>query len=140
MLKTVESFEQQMQKAGLKYYDLRELDEGKMACKCGVSGLNTRYDVTYVFDADEKHIGVRVFQLLKVPIDRQSQVLDLMNTLNSQFRWVKFAMDKESDVSIQADAIVNENTGGAISVELLIRIMKIVDEAYPQFMRIIWGG
>ena len=140
MLKTVESFEQEMQKANLKYHGLRDLEDGRTVCICGVSGLNTRYDVTVIFDADERHIALRVFQLLKVPIDRMGQILELMNALNHQFRWIKFTVDQDNDVSLQADAIVDSHTCGTVSVELLVRIMKIIDEAYPQFMKVIWAG
>ena len=141
MLKTAQQFLDALQRANLKWKDSRDMDDGNSLVVCGVSGKNNaRYDVLFIFDANGESAAVRVFKLItSCPEDKTLKMLDAINDLNNKYRWVKFCLDKDQDVSVQVDAYVNGDTDGMICVKLLLRIMKIIDESYPTFMHILWG-
>ena len=141
MLKTAQQFLDALQRANLKWKDSRDMDDGNSLVVCGVSGKNNaRYDVLFIFDANGESAAVRVFKLItSCPEDKTLKMLDAINDLNNKYRWVKFCLDKDQDVSVQMDAYVNGDTDGMICVKLLLRIMKIIDESYPTFMHILWA-
>ena len=65
--------------------------------------------------------------------------LAVCNDLNLQFRWVKFFLDKDKDVVATLDAMLDDNSSGAECVSLLMRIVNIVDDAYPQIAKARWA-
>ena len=139
MIGTVIGFEEEMKRVGFRYRQPEELSDGKVVVTCGIEGVCARYDVYFFFDPDEHAVSIRIFNLLKAPIDRMPQVMDLINTLNGEYRWIKFFKDADCKVNVQADAIISPETSGKIAFEILARSMKIIDEIYPRFMKAIWA-
>ena len=139
MLNTAMRFMSACDSAGLKYRESRDLDDGGSLVVCGVNGKNNaRYDVLFVFDKDGHSVSLRVFGLLTFPEEKWAAMLDAANELNGTYRWLKF-FTKEDRVNVQCDAVISDDTSGKVCVELLVRTMRIVDEAYPRFMRVLWG-
>ena len=139
MLNTAMRFMSACDSAGLKYRESRDLDDGGSLVVCGVNGKNNaRYDVLFVFDKDGHSVSLRVFGLLTFPEEKWAAMLDAANELNGTYRWLKF-FTKEDRVNVQCDAVISDDTSGKVCVELLVRTMRIVDEAYPSFMRVLWG-
>ena len=66
---------------------------------------------------------------------KEAAGLALCNNLNSHFRWVKFYLTEESDVTALIDGMANTETCGEEIYRLLMLIVGIVDEAYPEIMR-----
>lgn len=60
--------------------------------------------------------------------------------MNAGYRWVKFFINKEENVNVQTDAVISSENSGKITVELMTRSFRIIDESYPRFMHVIWGG
>ena len=139
MLENAERFVTEMTKVGLKYREPQDLPNGSTAIACGINGRCNVYEVVFFFDADGHSMSVRVFNLVKVPVDRQLPVIELLNSLNAQYRWIKFYVNPQNDVNIQADAIISSETSGPIAVELLFRIIKIIDDTYPRIMKAVWS-
>ena len=139
MLNTAMRFMSECDSAGLKYREGRDLDDGGSLVVCGVNGKNNaRYDVLYIFDKDGHNVSLRVFGLVIFPEAKWAGMLDAVNEVNGTYRWLKF-FTKDDRVNVQCDAIINDDTSGKICVELLVRTMKIVDDVYPRFMRVLWG-
>ncbi len=139
MLNTAMRFMSECDSAGLKYRESRDLDDGGSLVICGVSGKNNaRYDVLFIFDKDGHSVSLRVFGLVTFPEEKWAGMLDAVNGVNGTYRWLKF-FTKEDRVNVQCDAIVSDETSGKVCVELLVRTMRIVDEAYPRFMHVLWG-
>ena len=139
MMNSVVQFEEEMKRVGFKYRQPEELSDGKVVISCGIEGVCARYDVFFFFDPDEHSVSIRIFNLLKVPIDKMSQIMEMNNSLNGHYRWIKFFTDDDSKVNVQADAIISPETSGKIAVEIMARAMKIIDEIYPRFMKAIWA-
>ena len=139
MLKTAESLINELNRLQMKYKEAHDLDDGKSHIACGVTGKTTQVDYHFIFDQDCHSVTMRAFKLFVAPVDRQLPILELMNRFNRDYRWVKFAMDSENWVNLQADAIVNETTSGPICLELMLRAVKIIDDTYPVFMHEVWA-
>ena len=61
--------------------------------------------------------------------------LALCNDLNSRYRWVKFYLTDNCDISVIIEGIVEPETCGSEVYRLLMLIVGIIDEAYPDIMR-----
>jgi len=139
MLDTAANFIEELKRINWKYREPQQLDNGKVAVSCGINGKSSHYDMHFFFDEDNHSVCIRVFQLLRVPIDKKFQVMELINQLNSNYRWVKFYTNADDDVNVQTDAIINAENSGKITVELMARTYRVIDEIYPKFMHAIWS-
>ncbi len=139
MLETAEKFIAELEKNEWKYKDARDLDDGKTHVGCGVTGKTTQVDFHLFFDQDSHSVSIRAFKLFIVPIDKKLAVMNQMNAINAEYRWVKFFVDGDAWMNLQTDALINAETAGPVCLELIMRAINIVDEAYPKFMHEIWA-
>ena len=111
---------------------------GMSMVKAGVSGKQTTYSIHFISSDDDNDVASRVMTFVKTPEEKRPQVLEAINECNRKFRFLKFVIDKDNDVNVEADIPLRVTNVGPVAVELTIRIMKILDEAYPIFMKCIW--
>ena len=126
-----------MDEKGIKYRDRNET-----VVSVGYSADNMKsVDVIVEFDKEGKNlVTFHSWSIGKFADDaKYSRALVVCNEMNKKFRWVKFYLDNDRDVTVQADAIVDIETVGRECAELVSRIVNISDEAYPEFMRVLWG-
>ena len=71
--------------------------------------------------------------------DKYAQALVACNTCNSTYRWVKFYINDKNDICVRSDAILDENTCGAECIEIVMRMVGIIDDTYPVFMKARWA-
>ncbi|MBE5807130.1 MAG: hypothetical protein E7317_02185 [Clostridiales bacterium] len=140
MLDTAIAFMAECDRAQIKYHNTREIDNGSSLVVCGFTGKqNNRYDVAVIFDANEKSAGLRIFKLAVASEEKREEVLKAINDINNTFRWTKFTLHDDGDINVEIDALINQETVGRVMVELMLRMAKIVDDAYPQLMHALWG-
>ena len=60
-------------------------------------------------------------------------------TCNAKYRWVKFYIDDDNDICVRSDAILDEGTCGEECREIILRMIGIIDESYPVFMKARWA-
>ncbi len=65
--------------------------------------------------------------------------LFLCNQLNNKYRYVKFHIDEEKDVIVRGDCHMNPATAPQDCMEMVNLLASLVDDSYPEFMRILWG-
>jgi len=93
----------------------------------------------FIFGKEGRDVAIRCFSVAKVPDDRVARAHETCSKLNAQFRWVKFYVDSDNEVTAEDDAIIEPSTLGAECFGLMLRCIEIVDNAYPEIMRVIWG-
>ena len=59
--------------------------------------------------------------------------------MNAQYRWVKFYIDGDQDIACQSDALVDIESVGSECLQMVERMVGIMDEAYPEFMKAFWA-
>lgn len=92
----------------------------------------------FVFGNDGKDVAIRIFSVAKVPKDKLFKFYFVCSELNSKFRWVKFYVDDDGELTVAHDAVIDPYTIATECFELLMRICHIIDQAYPLLMKILW--
>ena len=95
-------------------------------------------DIAFFSSDDDNDVSVRVVAILRAPENRLGQALVAINECNNRFRFVKFVLDKDRDINLEFDMPLRTTNPGDVAVEMLIRIMKILDDAYPVLARAIF--
>lgn len=93
----------------------------------------------FIFGDDGRDVAIRVFTIAKVPKDKALQVLAVCSVLNAEYRWVKFYLDTDWEVTAAMDAVIDPYTTGEECYELLMQMTQIVDKSYPEIMEALWG-
>lgn len=90
-------------------------------------------------DEDGNSINVKSFSVAKVPENKLMDMYVCLNDLNNQYRWVKFYVDSDNEVTVSGDAIVDEASAGEECLEIVIRYIGIIDDVYPNIMKTLWA-
>lgn len=92
------------------------------------------------FDDDGKGLVTFLsFSLGEFPQSQYAKALVTCNSINCKYRWVKFYISDDYRITVSADAIIDEETCGDECMEYVIRMIRIIDEVYPEFMRARWA-
>ena len=97
------------------------------------------YKIRFINRDDDADTSVRVFSLVSVEDSHRASVMEALNTLNNKYRYIKFVLDDDNDVNLEYDYPLNCPNPAASAEELVIRIVKMVDDSYPEIMRAIWS-
>lgn len=134
------SFANAMDARGLKYDRITDFE--RPFFKVNFGGGDFAFNhlcINIVFDSDGESAQFVTGAVVSVPTEKTAQMLLAINKNNCNFRWVKFYLDKDNDVICEADAILDASGGGKECVEVVMRMASIVDDAYGDYMRAIWG-
>lgn len=92
------------------------------------------------FFSEECHdVSIHVFSIVKVASNKLIQAYKLCSELNAKWRWVKFYVDEDNELTAETDAVIEPNTAGRECGELLLRCVDIVKDSYPNIMALVWG-
>lgn len=89
------------------------------------------YSIRFISFSNENDVSVRVLALLNVPEEKRDAFAVLLNKLNDDYRFVRFACDEDGDVNIAYDFLVDSNPACGAQ-EIVTRMQAIVQETYPQ--------
>ena len=98
------------------------------------------YSMEYVyFDKDNDPIVQFKCWTIETFKGMEAKGIIACNEMNSHYRWIKFYLDKDSDIITDCDAYIDAATCGEECMKLVRRMVNITDEAYPTFARYKWG-
>ena len=134
MLKCAELFKNLLDEKEF-HYDYREFDDGKVSIDFPYSGKVARC----IFGGDEgEYLSIYIIYE-SVPENKLAEAVFACNSLNSEYKWVKFYVDDDKDLMLQDDAILSLDNAADESMELLIRIFNIANEAKATLMKAIYA-
>ena len=139
MLKTTELFINELEEHELTYEPVRVLEDGDEMVQLGAKLDNTFVQLIIFFDADEDAVAIRCFDLVRVSEEQYPKALMSCNALNDRMRWVKFCIDKERNVQAEVDAVIDDINAGKVTMNLVLRMASIIDDAYPVINKTIWS-
>lgn len=139
MLKTTELFINELEEHELTYEPVRVLEDGDEMVQLGAKLDNTFVQLIIFFDADEDAVAIRCFDLVRVSEEQYPKALMSCNALNDRMRWVKFCIDKERNVQAEEDAVIDDTNAGKVTMNLVLRMASIIDDAYPVINKAIWS-
>ena len=99
--------------------------QGKV-CKFVFSGTSTYYMSIYLV-------------LERAPEDKNADAIFVCNDLNCRYKWATFYVDGDRDIVVHDDAILTVESAAEEAFELLLRILKISEDAKPTIMRVIYA-
>lgn len=139
--KATKLIKEEMERQGLKY-SIEEFEDGSTLWVRFTINNGPSLQVKFISLDDKNDVAIRLFRIVEnVEESKVEEMLKAVNECNCEYRYLKFILDDECDVNIEYDlALRAEDTSvGAEACEILVRIVKIVDEVYPKFMKIIWS-
>ena len=138
MFKATAEIKKVFDKKGIKY---RLVDKDEISyVEAGIRGENfSSVDVCFFSRDNDNDVSVRVMQICKVQKDKLGKMLVAINQCNNKFRYVKFVMDNDYDINLEYDMPLKNTDVGEIAMEMLVRIMKIMEEAYPILMKAMYA-
>ena len=125
----------------LDYHDINYEDRGEDEVLFRYAGDNfQRLKILVSFDPyGEGMVQLSTWDIVHFPEDKFDKGLIVCNELNAQYRWVKFYIDSDNDVLASIDAYIDQETVGEECYNLIGKIVKIIDIAYPELMKALWG-
>lgn len=141
--KATKLIKEEMERQGLKY-SIEEFEDGSGSTLLVRFTINNgpSLRVKFISLDDKNDVAIRLFRIVEnVAESKINEMLKAVNECNCEYRYLKFILDEEHDVNIEYDlALRAEDTSiGTEACEILVRIVRIVDEVYPKFMKIIWS-
>ncbi len=122
----------------LKYTTSESEKSSRVVAK--FNGDNAKHiEVRFISTDDDNDVAVRCFQIVSANADKAAKMKDAINELNNKYRYIKFIIDEDYDVNAEYDLPVRSENVGPMCVEIFIRFMNIIDEAYPKLMQAMWA-
>lgn len=99
------------------------------------------FSVVFLITSEENDVSVRVPHFVRFKEQEYAEMLRVANQVNDRYRFCKFTVNKEAEaVTMEYDFPENTEQIGPAAHEIFQRTMQIAEEAYPEFMRAIWGS
>ena len=132
-----EAFVSYLEKEKLKYEDI---DERALRMSWNVGNIASGLEILVIFDKENRNaVHFMSSGFCKVPEDKIDTMLRACNEANERYRWFKFYIDKKRDIYAEADAILDMANVSEECIELVARMVNIVDDVYPTFMKVIYA-
>ena len=132
MSKYKDDFISTLETEGLKY---RELDDRVVEIRFGGDNLSTIRILVFFSKDGAGYAQLAGMEICSFKDNELAAGLITCNEMNQKYRWVKFYLDKDQDLTVSADAILDINSAGKECLELVLRLVHIIDESYVDFMR-----
>ena len=140
MSKCADLFKAHLDEKKIKYTYFEATGEQNETIKISTRGKNASSISLFFFvDKDGHSLNIKSFEIAKVPEGKLAEMYALLNQLNHEYRWAKFYLDEDNDVTCEGDAILCEANAAEECFELLICFVDIIDVVYPELMKVIWG-
>lgn len=98
------------------------------------------YRIRYISEDEDNDVSVRVYGLINLKDQEYcDKIIPVLNKINNKFRYVKFFLDKDGDVNVTYDYPLDNSNPAGSAFEMMVRFVKIINEAYPMMMRAMWG-
>ena len=96
--------------------------------------------VHFISSDDENDVSVRIPHFVRFKDKERRDVLRVANEMNNKFRFCKFSVNLETEaVTLEYDFPEQDDNVAEGAVEIFRRMLQIAEEAFPEFMKAIWG-
>lgn len=128
---------------GLKYSTDESKDGSLSWIRLGWNGKDGAPDFAVLVTAEsEKIVKIRVISFYKFKEDKLGEAYILVNKLNGDYRFCKFWIDDDNELSCQDDlptAVIDAGLAGKYCAEVVRRFASILNDVYPEIMKVVWG-
>ena len=132
-----EAFVDYLKKEELKFLDI---DERAIRISWDAENIAPGVDILVIFDKENRNAAhFMCGGFCKAPENKMDVMLKVCNEANKQYRWIKFYINDSQEVMAEDDAVLDMASVGEECIELVARMVRVVDEAYPKFMKAIYA-
>ncbi len=97
-------------------------------------------EIFFQFDETDTHVHLEGINFIKVTEDKYDAIYKILNECNDKYTHVKFVLDTEDgQICARDDDVIQLDSCGEECFELMIRMVKVVEDAYPKFMKAMWA-
>ena len=101
---------------------------------------NGTIEIYFQFDESDTHVHLEGVDFVKVPEEKYDDMYKLLNECNDTYSHIKFVLDTEhGQINARDDDVVQLDSCGEECYELMIRMLSVVEDALPKFMKAIWA-
>lgn len=124
--------------AGLKC-SVQEVDSLSFV-ETGFTAENCTFKLFFISTDDDNDVKAVTEDFAKYPESKLQSGYKMMNELSQTYKYFKFTIDDKGAVRARFDFPVSLSTEavGKVAVEIALRCMSVVDDAYPKIMKSIW--
>ena len=83
---------------------------------------------SFFFDEDGESVSLKVFSIAQFDKSELPDAYEFCNKMNNDWRWFRFYVDGDDEVTADMDAIISTATCGKECLEILQRAVRIVDK------------
>ena len=126
-----------------KGYKYSTVDEEDNIVRLIFTGASVEKNIFVDFDEELDSNGVACVHFVaqdfaKCSSDNVAAVIDKLNDLNRNYRWVKFWLDKrDNTISADADAMVFSGTAGEECLNFVLRVVRVVEAGYKDMRDLV---
>lgn len=136
MRKTTIAFTDYLEQQGYKFNSIDGGDEYDVVLtEWSAEKMRSISVKMFLSDSD---LVAKVFSIAKVSDEKRSFVLEKINELHNQWRWINFYIDDDNEITAQIDAIFCESNAAEVCDEILTKIINITDNCYPELVKVLW--
>ena len=121
-------------------FDFEERDSGSTVFNLNQkldNGVNIR--VFGSFNKDNTMVSLYGLDFIpSIPPDKKGKICEVLNDLNDKYTFFKYVLS-DNQIEVQVFNSFDNNFKSEIVMDLLIAIMRNVEEEYPNLMRAIWA-
>lgn len=141
MLSSTQQFIALLDSKGTKYSVGEPTSSGKDTMTVSYGGDNMpTIRCQFFFDTDCNGVAIRVFDIVKFTESKLAAMYPVVNSLNEKYRFAKFCIDTDDNTAqAEIDASFRSSDAGEICRELMLRMVSICDDAYPELMKALWA-
>ena len=104
--------------------------------KVSINLTDTSITEIFYFSEDNEDASIRVWNFIDFAPSDYNNVLEAVNSLNAQYRWVRFYIDKsDNSVTCAIDVEYSVANTGEVTFRLMRHMMNICDYAYSELSR-----
>lgn len=99
-------------------------------------------EVHFVSSDDSNCVLVYLFRYISnTSKEKRNGLLELINEFNNEYRFIRFILDSDGDINIEADISgrADDSCVGAEAFDIFYQIYKAANECYPKFMKYLWA-
>lgn len=138
IFKATKEIEEKLKAADLKC-NVVEGDSSSMVV-CGINGKYITYKIQFISRDDDNDVAIRAFDLVKFPEEKREDMIHFAHECTAKFRYAKFVANlNDNTMQLEYDMPVTCTNPGDIAVEMLLRIMRMLDDVGADMMRRVWA-
>ena len=116
-------FERQLEQEGIKY----KSDEDRYVVRIKYSSESfEEVSFVFLFDDDGCSASLSVYSIAELVRDRMADAWEFCNRMNAKYRWLRFFVDADCELTATADAAFTKESAAWVCRDLLLRAVKTV--------------